>query len=92
MSKKVKDILIGFLVGLIATTIGAEVYLHLTTNFDLFKDFVFIIKMGLLGRVVAIGSLLNLGIFTLFINKRLDDKASGSILAVILITIAIQFL
>ncbi len=92
MSKKIKDILIGFVVGVIATIIGAELYLHLATNFDLFRDFDFIIKMGLLGRVVAIGSLLNLGVFTLFINKRADDKGSGCILAVILITIIIQFL
>lgn len=92
MGKRIKDILLGFLIGCVLTIIGAELYLRMFTNFDLFINFDLIRKAGLLGRIVAIGSLLNLGIFTFFINRKEDYKARGCIFAVIVITLITQIL
>jgi len=92
MGTRIKDILLGFLIGFGLTVIGAELYLRIFTNFDLVVDFGLIRKAGLLGRVVAIGSLLNLGIFTFFINRKQDYKARGCIFAVIIITLITQLL
>ncbi|WP_413511280.1 hypothetical protein [Myroides odoratus] len=92
MGKRIKDILLGFLIGGCLTVIGAELYLRMFTNFDLFINFDIIRKAGLLGRIVAIGSLLNLGIFTFFINRKEDYKARGCIFAVIVITLITQIL
>ncbi|MDR2223408.1 MAG: hypothetical protein LBE34_11825 [Flavobacteriaceae bacterium] len=89
---KVKEIIIGFLLGLIATIIGSELYLRIFTNYDLFIDFDFIHKAGLIGKVTAIGSLLNLLLLTFFINRTEDYKARGCVLAVILLTIITFFL
>lgn len=92
MGKRIKDILLGFLIGSCLTVLGAELYVRFFTNYDLFGNFDLIRKAGLLGRIVAIGSLLNLGIFTFFINRRDDYKARGCIFAVIIITLITQFL
>ncbi|MBB1148611.1 MULTISPECIES: hypothetical protein [unclassified Myroides] len=92
MRKRIIDMLLGFLIGSILTVIGAELYLRFFTNYDLFVNFDLIRKAGLLGRIVAIGSLLNLGIFTFFINRREDYKARGCIFAVIIITLITQLL
>ena len=92
MGKRIKHILLGFLIGSILTVLGAELYVRFVTNYDLFSNFDLIRKAGLLGRIVAIGSLLNLGIFTFFINRREDYKARGCIFAVIIITLITQLL
>ncbi|MGG5576451.1 hypothetical protein ACPDHL_03800 [Myroides sp. C15-4] len=92
MGKRIKHILLGFLIGSILTVLGAELYVRFFTNYDLFSNFDLIRKAGLLGRIVAIGSLLNLGIFTFFINRREDYKARGCIFAVIIITLITQLL
>lgn len=92
MGNRIKNILLGFAIGSVLTVIGAEIYLRLFTNFDLFINFDLIRKAGLLGRIVAIGSLLNLGLFTFFINRKEDYKARGCIFAVIIITLITQLL
>ncbi|MEC4112555.1 hypothetical protein VSO92_00275 [Myroides pelagicus] len=87
MDSRLVGMLVGFLSGLVVTVIGSEIYLLLFTHFDLFSDFDFIIKTGLLGRIMAIGSLFNLALFTFFITKRYDFYARGCILAVFIITL-----
>ncbi|AJA68704.1 hypothetical protein HX045_13840 [Myroides odoratimimus] len=90
MKDKIVHILIGFVGGVVATVVGIELYLLLFTNYELFSDFSFINNIGLVGRITAIGSLLNLLLFTFFINRRLDFMARGCILAVIILTIITQ--
>lgn len=86
------QILIGFLIGVVATVIGSILYLELFTHFGFFSNFEIVLKSGNLGRVIAIGSLLNLGVFTLLIRKRQDLKARGCVLAVIVLTLITLFL
>lgn len=90
MKDKVLNIFLGFLAGIVVTILGMELYLLLFTNFELFGDFEFIKSIGILGRVTALGSLLNLFLFTFFINRKLDLLARGCILAVIILTIVTQ--
>ncbi|SDH31010.1 hypothetical protein SAMN05421818_1026 [Myroides phaeus] len=92
MGERLKHILLGFLCGAIVTVIGTELYLRLFTNYDLFVDFDFIRRAGMFGRVTAIGSLLNLLLFTFFINRKLDFLARGCILAVIILTVVTYLL
>ncbi|MDR0227651.1 MAG: hypothetical protein LBI72_01070 [Flavobacteriaceae bacterium] len=87
MKFRVKEIVIGFLLGVLFTIIGAEVYLRIFTNFDLFLNFDFICKTGLIGKITAIGSLLNLLLLTFYINRGEDFRARGCVLAVIILTL-----
>ncbi len=92
MNGKLANIAIGFLCGVIATLIGVELYLVSFTHFEFFRDFEFIKNTGMLGKITAIGSLLNLALFTFFINKRYDFLSRGCILAVIIITFITQII
>ena len=87
MDKRLKGIIAGAILGFIVTLIGTELYLLIFTNYELFTDFSFIRNTGMLGRVIAIGSLMNLILFTYFINQKRDFLARGCILAVILLTL-----
>lgn len=84
---RIKDMLIGFVLGIVLTIIGSEIYVRIFTNFDLFINFDLIRKAGLLGKITAIGSLLNLILLSFFLNKGYDFRARGSVLAVILLTL-----
>ena len=86
------QMLIGFLIGVIATILGSIIYLELFIHYNLFSNFEIILKSKNLGRIIAIGSLLNLAVFTILIKKRQDLKARGSVLAIIVLTIITLFL
>lgn len=86
------QMLIGFLIGVVATVVGSIIYLELFTHYGFFSNFEIILKSKNLGRIIAIGSLLNLAVFTVLIKKKQDLKARGSVLAVIILTIITLFL
>ena len=86
------QMLIGFLIGVVATIVGSIIYLELFTHYGFFSNFEIILKSKNLGRIIAIGSLLNLAVFTILIKKRQDLKARGSVLAIIVLTIITLFL
>ncbi|MHC5352599.1 hypothetical protein ACYSNX_00125 [Myroides sp. LJL115] len=87
MKSNINQLLIGFFSALLVTIIGSELYLRGFTHFDFILDFEFIVKAKMLGKVIAIGSICNLLLFSVFINKKLDNYANGCILAVIILTI-----
>ncbi len=86
MNYRVKQLLIGFFSALVVTILGSEFYLRVFTHFDFFLDLDFIIKSKMLGKIIAIGSIFNLLLFSIFINRKLDNYANGCILAVIILT------
>ncbi len=90
-TKIVIQILIGFVFGVLATMLGCVLYLELFTNYSFFSDYSIIVKSGNLGRIIAIGSLVNLALFAILIRKHQDLKARGSVLAVIVLTLLTLF-
>lgn len=86
------QMLVGFLIGVVATIIGSIIYLEVFTHYSLFANFEIILKSKNLGRIIAIGSLLNLAVFTLLVKYRQDLKARGSVLAIIVLTLITLFL
>lgn len=83
-----KDILIGFIVGLIANVIGLY---FATSYFGKGADFMTVIKTasleGFLGKLISLGALLNLIAFFVFIRKKQDYRAGGVLLATIIIAV-----
>jgi len=84
-----KEILIGFLVGLIATAFGLVFAIQLFGKSD---DWGSVIRQaiaeGFLTKLMSIGALLNLGAFFLFIKKNQDQRAKGVLIATVLVLIA----
>ena len=83
-----KDIVIGFIVGLISAAFGLIIAIQLFGKSD---DWGIVIKQavneGFLTKLMSIGALLNLGAFFLFLKKNKDDRAKGVLIATILILI-----
>lgn len=84
-----KEVLTGFIVGLIANAIG----LYLATMFlENNNDFVISLKSAaaenVLGKLISLGAILNLLAFFVFIKKKQDYRARGVLLATIIIAIS----
>jgi hypothetical protein len=80
------EVVIGFLVGLIANIIGLFFAAAILGNGD---DFITVLKAasteGFLGKLISLGALLNLVCFFIFIKKKQDYRARGVLLATICI-------
>lgn len=81
-----KNVIIGFLVGVIATIFGLIFAIQLFGQSD---DWGLVIeqsvKQGFFTKLMSIGALLNLGAFFIFIRKRQDDRAKGVLIATLLV-------
>lgn len=84
-----KDILIGFIVGLITAGFGLILAIQIFGKSD---DWGVVVKQaineGFLTKLMSIGALLNLGAFFLFLKKNKDNRAKGVLIATILILIS----
>jgi len=90
-----KDIVIGFLVGMFATSLGLLVAVQIFGNND---NWLLVIKQsaqrGILSKMISLGALPNLGIFFFFLRKKKDNRAQGVLIAtmlVFIITMIIKF-
>jgi hypothetical protein len=83
-----KEILIGFLVGLVATVFGLVFAIQIFGKSDDWSDVIRqAISEGFLTKLMSIGALLNLGTFFLFLKKNKDNRAKGVLIATILVFI-----
>jgi hypothetical protein len=84
-----KEILIGFIVGIIATIFGLVFAIQFFGKSD---DWGIVItnaiSEGFLTKLLSIGALLNLGAFFLFIKKNQDHRAKGVLIATVLVLIS----
>ncbi len=90
-----KDIIIGFLVGIIATFLGLLIAILIFGNGD---DWLLVLKQsaqrGILTKMISLGALPNLAIFFFFLKKKKDNRAQGVLIAtmlVFIITMIIKF-
>ena len=92
-----KDILIGIIVGLIANTVGALLfclYISSTQNRSVEDVIETAISEGTLGKIIAIGAVLNLLAFFGLLRQQQDLRARGVLLttiAIALITMVLMF-
>lgn len=91
-----KEVLTGFIIGIVANTIGLFLASMILGNGE---GFISVLKSasaeGFLGKLVSLGAILNLGAFFIFIKKKQDYRARGVLLATVLIavtTFIIKFL
>ena len=85
-------LLIGILIGFFAAFVGAEMYLMYFTKYSLFSDFNLIQKEGILGKIITLGSILNLMVFFILIQTKRDMTARGVVLATLILAISTLFI
>ena len=87
-----KNIFIGFLGSLVATIVGAFLYLEHISRVDFYETIDLIHEGKLYGKVLSIAAIPNLFIFFIYIKKQQDSKAKGVLLGTILIALTTLFL
>lgn len=84
--------LIGFVLGLIACAIGVAVFLHFVAKVDLTESIHFLKAQKTFGKVIAIGSVLNLILFFALLKLKKEFMAKGVIMSVIILAIGSLFI
>lgn len=86
-----KEILIGFVVGIIANTVGTLAYILLFSEMGIMETFEAALIQGHLGSILALGAILNLVAFFAFLRIRRDKRAKGVLIATIFTALIILY-
>ncbi len=86
-----KEIAIGFIVGIIANTIGTILYILIFSELGIKESFLAATQQGHVGSLLALGAILNLIAFFLFLRIRRDNRAKGVLIATIITALAILY-
>lgn len=89
MKPHVKEILIGFLVGLAANLAGTYLYIYFFSDLSFEDTLKAALHNDFLGSLIALGAILNLIVFFIFIKKNENYRARGVVMATILAALAI---
>ncbi len=84
-----KEILIGFVVGLIANTFGTLLYILLFSDLGIVETFNAAVAQGHIGSLLALGAILNLIAFFGFLRIKRDQRARGVMLATLVTALVI---
>lgn len=84
---KKTDLIIGFLIGIIAALLGTFIFLKLFTKYDLFQDLQTIRAEGIFGKVITLGAILNIIVFFVLLQLKKEMMARGIVLATIILTL-----
>ena len=85
------DLLIGFTIGIIASILGSYIFITFFTGFDFMTGIHTMKSEGKLGKLITLGAILDLVVFTFLLKLDREMMARGVILAVISIAIITIF-
>jgi hypothetical protein len=83
---------LGFIIGILASALGSYIYIKVFLNLDFLGGFNILKTQGQLGKVITLGSILDLVAFAILLKMNKEIMARGVVLAVIIITIFTFFL
>lgn len=83
-----KEILIGFIIGIFTALLGSYLFITFFTTFDISPGLSIIKKNGYLGKIITLGTLLDLAVFAILLKRNKELMARGVILAVIVLAIS----
>ena len=89
MKKEVKEVLIGFIIGLLANMTGTYLYIFFFSKLSFESTLQGALENGFLGSLIALGAILNLGVFFIFLKKTQYYRARGVVLATVIAALAI---
>lgn len=82
-----KDLFIGFLAGILIAFIGSVLFILLFTDSPFLESFAAIKKNNYLGKVITLGTIIDLFFFAFLIKKNKESMAKGVIAAVLLLAL-----
>ena len=85
------DLFIGFVIGILASILGSYLFITLFTNFDFISGIQTMKSDGQLGKIMTLGSILDLIVFGILLKMNKEIMARGVVLAVIIIAILTFF-
>ncbi|KGK29897.1 hypothetical protein [Cellulophaga sp. E6(2014)] len=86
-----KEILIGFVIGIIANTIGTLVYIIIFSDLSIKETYLAAVSQGHVGSLLALGAVLNLAAFFGFLKIKRDLRARGVLIATLLTALLIMY-
>ena len=86
------DLLIGFIIGIIASVLGMFLYITIVMHTDFLAGIQTMKNEGQLGKIITLGSILDLIVFAVLLKMNKELMARGVVLAVIALTIVTLFL
>jgi hypothetical protein len=86
-----KEVIIGFLVGIIANTLGTILYILLFSEFSITETYNAAVTQGHVGSLLALGALLNLAAFFGFLKLKRNQRAKGVLIATMLTAFIILY-
>ncbi len=86
-----KEIVIGFIVGILANIIGTLLYIVLFSDLSIEETFNAAVEQGHVGSLLALGAILNLLAFFGFLRIRRDSRAKGVLIATIVTAFIILY-
>ena len=84
-----KEIVIGFIVGIIANTFGTLLYILIFSDLGVVDTFNAAVSQGHIGSLLALGAILNLVAFFGFLRIKRDQRARGVMLATLVTALII---
>ena len=89
MKPHVKEILIGLLIGLAANMSGTYIYIFFFSKLSLKSTLQAALENGFIGSLIALGAILNLIVFFIFLKKNQYYRARGVVLATVIAALVI---
>ncbi len=86
------DLLIGIVLGFLASFIGSYLFIVLFTDFDFTTGLNTLRMQGSLGKLITLGSILDLILFAVLLKINKEMIARGVIIAVIILAVTTIFL
>ncbi|WP_348812999.1 hypothetical protein [Flavobacterium maritimum] len=77
------DLLWGFIIGIITSLLGSFIFVTFFTDYDFVTGIEIIKSQGNLGKIITLGSILDLIIFAVLLKLNKELMARGVVLAVI---------
>ncbi|WP_432672778.1 hypothetical protein [Flavobacterium sp. SM2513] len=88
--KKV-DLFYGMLIGILAASLGIYLFVALFTEYEFIEGYSILKRQGQLGKLIALGSILNLFAFFFLLKINKELMARGVVLATLLLTVVTLF-
>jgi len=85
--KNKTDLLLGFSIGIISAVFGCFLFIQLFTKFTFSTGIELMKAEGKLGKIITLGTVLDLGVFWALLKLNKEFMARGVILAVIVLTL-----
>lgn len=86
------DLFYGLIIGLITSLIGSYLFIIAFTPYSFFGGIQILKFEGELGKIITIGTILNIGMFFGLLKYKKETMAKGIILALIVLTIVTLFI